>query len=84
MNTRKLAAMMLITAGALRLAYGGFQLGPVHLPLNEKQYVDILVWAGIAAVAIGGLPAPERQIGLANLRAIPLPGAIVPRVATRL
>ncbi|MGO9514450.1 MAG: hypothetical protein ACLP2F_12535 [Steroidobacteraceae bacterium] len=64
MNTRKLAAIMLIVAGALGLAYGGFSytkathqadVGPVHLSLNEKQYVNVPVWAGIGAIVIGGL-----------------------------
>ena len=64
MNTRKLAAIMLIVAGVLGLAYGGFSytkathqadVGPVHLSLNEKQYVNVPVWAGIGAIVIGGL-----------------------------
>ncbi len=63
MNTRKLAAIMLIVAGALGLAYGGFSytksthqadVGSLHLSLNEKQYVNIPVWAGIGAIVIGG------------------------------
>ena len=64
MNTRKLAAIMLIVAGALGLAYGRFSytkathqadVGPVHLSLNEKQYVNVPVWAGIGAIVIGAL-----------------------------
>ena len=64
MNTRKLAAIMLIVAVALGLAYGGFSytkathqadVGPLHLSLNEKQYVNVPVWAGIGAIVIGAL-----------------------------
>jgi hypothetical protein len=49
MNTSKLAAIVLIVAGILGLAYGGFSytkathradLGPLHMSLNEKQYVN--------------------------------------------
>ena len=64
MNTSKLAAILLIAAGVLGLAYGGFSytkstnqanLGPVHLSLDEKQHVNVPVWAGIGAILIGGL-----------------------------
>jgi uncharacterized membrane protein YidH (DUF202 family) len=64
MNTRKLVALVLIVAGALALAYGGFSytkathqadVGPVHLSLSEKQYVNVPLWAGIAAIVIGGV-----------------------------
>jgi hypothetical protein len=48
----------------LGLAYGGFSytksthqadLGPVHLSFDEKQHVNVPVWAGIAAILVGGL-----------------------------
>jgi drug/metabolite transporter (DMT)-like permease len=64
MNTSKLAALLLIVAGVLGLAYGGFSytksshqadLGPVRLSLDEKQYVSVPVWAGIAAIVAGAL-----------------------------
>jgi hypothetical protein len=64
MNTSKLAAMVLIVAGVLGLAYGGFtytkathraDVGPLHMSLNERQFVDIPVWAGICAIVVGGL-----------------------------
>jgi len=64
MNTRKLAALLLIVAGALGLAYGGFSytkathqadVGPIHLSVSEKQYVNVPLWAGIAAIVIGGV-----------------------------
>jgi hypothetical protein len=63
MNTGKLAAIVLIVAGVLGLAYGGFSytkathqtdLGPLHMSVDEKQYVNVPVWAGICAIVIGG------------------------------
>ena len=62
-NTSKLAAILIIAAGVLGLAYGGFSytkathhadVGPLHMSLNEKQYVNVPVWAGICAIVIGG------------------------------
>ncbi len=64
MNASKLAAMILIVAGVLGLAYGGFtytksthkaDLGPVHLSLDEKQHVNIPSGPGIGAILVGGL-----------------------------
>lgn len=64
MNLRKIVAALLVVAGVLALVYGGFsytkdtqamKLGPIELSVKEKQTVGIPVWAGVAAVAIGGL-----------------------------
>jgi uncharacterized membrane protein YidH (DUF202 family) len=64
MNTSKVAAIVLIVGGLLGLAYGGFSytkathqadLGPLHMSINEKQYVNVPVWAGILAIVVGGL-----------------------------
>ena len=55
---------MLIAAGVLGLVYGGFsftretheaKLGPIELSVKEKQSVNIPVWAGVGAVAIGAV-----------------------------
>jgi hypothetical protein len=63
MHSSKLAAVVLIVAGVLGLAYGGFSytkathqadVGPLHMSLSEKQYVGVPVWAGICAIVIGG------------------------------
>lgn len=63
MNPLKIAAIVLIAAGALGLAYGGFsytrethdaKLGPIELSVSEKETVNIPVWAGVAAIVIGG------------------------------
>jgi LPXTG-motif cell wall-anchored protein len=63
MNGVKLAAVALIVAGALALAYGGFsytsethqaKVGPLNLSVEETQTVNVPVWAGIGAMLIGG------------------------------
>jgi hypothetical protein len=64
MSGTKLIALLLIVAGALALAYGGFtyskqstalNLGPIQLNVTEKKTVPIPVWAGIGAIVIGGV-----------------------------
>jgi len=63
MNTVKIAAIVLIFAGILGLAYGSFsytkkrdevKLGPIELSVQEKQTVNIPVWVGIGVIAAGG------------------------------
>lgn len=63
MNTGRIAGIVLIVAGALGLVYGSFswtretqqaKLGPLELSVKERQTVNIPVWAGVAAIAIGG------------------------------
>lgn len=64
MNITRLIAIVLIVAGVLGLAYGGFsytkdttavKVGPIELSVREKQTVNVPVWAGIGAIVIGGL-----------------------------
>ena len=63
MSPVKLIAVLLIIGGALGLAYGGFsytrnthevKVGPIDLALQEKKTIDVPVWAGIAAIVVGG------------------------------
>jgi TRAP-type C4-dicarboxylate transport system permease small subunit len=63
MSPVKLIAVLLIIGGALGLAYGGFsytknthevQVGPVDLSVHENKTIDVPVWAGIAAIVVGG------------------------------
>jgi hypothetical protein len=63
MNTINIIAILLIIAGALGLGYGSFsytkktdevKLGPMELSIQEKQTVNIPVWTGVGAIAIGG------------------------------
>jgi hypothetical protein len=60
----KVIAIVLIAAGIAGLVYGKFtytkatheaKLGPLDLSVNEKQTVNIPLWAGIAAIVAGGL-----------------------------
>ena len=64
MNPIKMAALLLIVAGILGLAYGGFsytketheaKVGPIELTVKDKETVNIPVWAGVGAIAIGGV-----------------------------
>jgi drug/metabolite transporter (DMT)-like permease len=64
MSPTRIAGIVLIVAGALMLAYGGFsytkeetplKIGPVELKVQEKKTVDFPVWAGIGAIVVGGL-----------------------------
>jgi multidrug transporter EmrE-like cation transporter len=63
-NPIKLVGIALIVAGALGLAYGSFsytkdtsavKLGPIELSVKEKETVNVPMWAGIAAIVVGGL-----------------------------
>lgn len=62
MTPVRILGIVLIVAGALALAYGGFsytkethqaKLGPFELSMKEKQQVDVPQWAGLAAIAAG-------------------------------
>jgi hypothetical protein len=64
MNGTKIAAVVLVAAGALGLAIGGFtytketheaQLGPIELSVEEKGTVNIPVWLGAGALIAGVL-----------------------------
>lgn len=64
MNAIKLAAIALIVAGVLALAYGGFtytrdtheaKLGPIEISVQDKETVNVPVWAGVGAILVGGL-----------------------------
>lgn len=63
MNSLKVVALVLIVAGILGLAYGGFtytkethqaKIGPFQMSVNEKQTINVPVWAGIGAIVLGG------------------------------
>jgi hypothetical protein len=64
MSSLKFVAVILLIAGVLGLVYGGFsytkdttalKVGPLELSVKEKQTVNIPMWAGIGAIAVGGL-----------------------------
>ena len=63
MKGTKLAGAVLLVLGILGLVYGGFSytkeqhkvdVGPVHLQMNEKERVNVPVWAGVASALVGG------------------------------
>jgi drug/metabolite transporter (DMT)-like permease len=63
MSAQKIVGILLLAAGILALVYGGFsytketheaQLGPLELSVEEKERVNLPVWAGAAAV-VGGI-----------------------------
>ncbi|MBB3291913.1 hypothetical protein FHT39_000552 [Mitsuaria sp. BK045] len=56
--------VILIAAGVLALVYGGFsytkentaaKLGPIELKVEETKHVNVPMWAGVAAIALGGV-----------------------------
>jgi drug/metabolite transporter (DMT)-like permease len=62
MSPVKIVGIVLIVAGALALAYGGFsytrdthsaKLGPLELKVKEKEQVNVPQWAGVGAIALG-------------------------------
>jgi hypothetical protein len=64
MGSIKMAGIVLIAAGLLGLAYGGFtftkethdtKIGPLELSVKDKERVNIPIWAGVAAVVAGGV-----------------------------
>jgi multidrug transporter EmrE-like cation transporter len=62
MSATKIAAIVLIFAGVLGLAYGSFsytkqthdlKMGPIEMSVKEKETINVPVWAGVGAIAIG-------------------------------
>lgn len=64
MDTLKIVAVLLIVAGGLGIGYGGFSytkethsadVAGIHLEVDEKQHVNIPLWAGLGAIVIGAM-----------------------------
>jgi len=64
MSAIKIAAIVLMVAGILGLAYGKFsytketheaKIGSLELSMKDKETVNIPVWAGVAAIVVGGI-----------------------------
>lgn len=62
MNPTRLIAIVLIVAGSLGLAYGGFsytkettgmKLGPIELKVEEKETVNVPLIVSAGAIALG-------------------------------
>ena len=63
MNAVKIIGIILIVGGVLGLAFGGFSytksttkanIGPISLSVQEKESVNVPLWASIAAIVAGG------------------------------
>ncbi|MDM0039560.1 hypothetical protein QTH89_24180 [Variovorax sp. J22G21] len=63
MNATRLVGIVLIVAGIAALALGSFsftkethqaKIGPIELSVKEKETVNLPVWAGVAAIVVGG------------------------------
>ena len=67
----KVIAIVLVVAGILALAYGGFtykkethdaRIGPVAIAVTEKKQMEVPVWAGVAMIVVGaGLLVASRK-----------------------
>lgn len=64
MSAMKIVGIVLLIAGTLGLVYGGFtytsdthqaDFGPVQMSIEEKDHVNIPVWAGIGTILLGGI-----------------------------
>ena len=62
MNPTKIIGIILIVAGSLGLAYGGFsytkettgmKLGPIELKVEEKETINVPLIVSAGAIAIG-------------------------------
>ena len=60
----RIIGIILIVAGALALAYGGFtytkdshdvKIGPIQFSVKEKETVSVPIWAGAGSIAVGVL-----------------------------
>lgn len=56
--------VVLLVLGLLAVAYGGFSyvkktdnvdLGPIHIEVQDKERVNVPLWAGVLAAVAGGV-----------------------------
>ncbi|MDO9149788.1 MAG: hypothetical protein Q7U33_00240 [Methylotenera sp.] len=64
MKAIRALAIVLLVAGGLALAYGGFtytkntqkaKVGPIELSVKETEAVNIPVWAGVMSMVAGAV-----------------------------
>ena len=70
MQGTKLIGAVLLALGILALAYGGFtytkntdkvNIGPIHLEVQDKERVNVPLWAGVAIAIVGGVLLARKQ-----------------------
>jgi drug/metabolite transporter (DMT)-like permease len=63
MNGLRWFGLIVLVLGILGLIYGGFSyteethdadLGPIQVEIEDKEHVNVPVWAGVAATVVGG------------------------------
>jgi len=64
MQGTKLFGAILLVLGILAVAYGGFsytkntenvELGPIKIQVQDKERINVPLWAGIAVAIAGGV-----------------------------
>lgn len=64
MNFTQIVGVLLLIAGAASLAMGGFsytkdktvlKIGSLEVSAKQKEEVNLPVWLGVGAIAVGGL-----------------------------
>ena len=77
MNPTKLIGIVLIAAGCLGLAYGGFsytkettgvKLGPIELKVQEKETVNVPLIVSAGAIALGVFLLVARRTQMTDRR----------------
>lgn len=70
MKGTKLLGAVLLALGILALAYGGFSytknterahIGPIKIEVQDKERVNIPLWAGLAVAIVGGILLARKE-----------------------
>jgi hypothetical protein len=70
MKGTKLLGAVVLALGVLALAYGGFSytksiekasLGPIKIEVQDKERVNIPLWAGLAGAIAGGILLARKE-----------------------
>ena len=70
MKGTKLLGAVLLVLGILALAYGGFSytksterasIGPLKIEIQDKESVNVPLWAGVAVAIAGGVLLARKQ-----------------------
>ncbi len=70
MKGTKLLGAVLLALGVLALAYGGFSytkntekasIGPIKIEVQDRERVNIPLWAGLAGAVVGGILLARKE-----------------------